>query len=410
MICLSPKYSLNYRILGKIMPNIVGYSIENQVYFTKPSYRSLQCALDDLIAFGSSSYKVLVTGYYDGLSVVNYPVSPFIVTPCGHCASCLKAKQLNKTTCMQLEALNYRQPLFVTLTYADEPPSGVNVKDVQNFLKRLRTNLKRKGYDEPIRYHCTAEYGSKTYRPHYHLIIYNMPNEEFFDLPAFGSYGAGYAYDDFIRSCWKLGLTHSRLVSDVAALRYCAKYTAKCSSILKGKNPPFMLQSTKYGGLGSKVYKNLANEFLTQKNIVNVNGKQVSLPLNAYFLRKVLPSAQQCVGYYWLRIMKSLELCGKLPPLHPFYIDLLHHYQPAKDSAIYADIVILSGQILKTCYYRGLISSRFTDFSAQKTIEFLNFKHSFLQNLPYQSPAEPKILENYIAQNQLDRQKEKEIM
>lgn len=45
--------------------------------------------------------------------------------------------------------------------------------DLQNFLKRLRINLKRYyGYKDPISYYSCSEYGPCSDRPHFHLLIY----------------------------------------------------------------------------------------------------------------------------------------------------------------------------------------------------------------------------------------------
>lgn len=45
--------------------------------------------------------------------------------------------------------------------------------DLQNFVKRLRTDLERDlGYEETISYYAVSEYGSKTYRCHFHLLLY----------------------------------------------------------------------------------------------------------------------------------------------------------------------------------------------------------------------------------------------
>ena len=45
--------------------------------------------------------------------------------------------------------------------------------DAQNFIKRLRTNLKRiLHYENKITYYCVGEYGSESKRPHFHLLIY----------------------------------------------------------------------------------------------------------------------------------------------------------------------------------------------------------------------------------------------
>lgn len=46
-------------------------------------------------------------------------------------------------------------------------------KDVQDFIKRLRINLDRNyGYKDKIGFFATTEYGSTTYRPHVHLLLY----------------------------------------------------------------------------------------------------------------------------------------------------------------------------------------------------------------------------------------------
>lgn len=46
-------------------------------------------------------------------------------------------------------------------------------KDLQDFMKRLRINLVRKyNYHEQISYFACAEYGPKTDRPHFHLLIF----------------------------------------------------------------------------------------------------------------------------------------------------------------------------------------------------------------------------------------------
>ena len=45
--------------------------------------------------------------------------------------------------------------------------------DVQEFISRLRINLKRNyGFTEHFKAYCTSEYGSKTLRPHYHILFW----------------------------------------------------------------------------------------------------------------------------------------------------------------------------------------------------------------------------------------------
>ena len=51
-----------------------------------------------------------------------------------------------------------------------------NVSDCQKFLKRLRFHLKDK-YNEEIRYYAVSEYGPRTYRPHWHLLLFFNSDE-----------------------------------------------------------------------------------------------------------------------------------------------------------------------------------------------------------------------------------------
>lgn len=44
--------------------------------------------------------------------------------------------------------------------------------DVQNFIKRLRINLKRQGYEDRIRFYACTELGPTTHRPHIHLLLF----------------------------------------------------------------------------------------------------------------------------------------------------------------------------------------------------------------------------------------------
>lgn len=57
-------------------------------------------------------------------------------------------------------------------------------KDVQNFFKRLRINLKRNGYNYKVKYYACTEVGPTTFRPHCHIcaIIPKGNFENFRDL------------------------------------------------------------------------------------------------------------------------------------------------------------------------------------------------------------------------------------
>lgn len=104
----------------------------------------------------------------------------FITVPCGKCAECIKNH--SKLWAVRLMLEYYSRPQdekdrswFVTFTYDNEHNPGVlRPRDMTLFWKRLRKQYP----DFKIKYFYCGEYGTKTYRPHYHAIIYNLPIED----------------------------------------------------------------------------------------------------------------------------------------------------------------------------------------------------------------------------------------
>lgn len=124
---------------------------------------------------------------------VKIPTS-YISVPCGQCDECLRkrAKDLFVRAKYESEAcfLNGGCGFMCTLTYDDMHLPYImhlgkkylvfNKKHVQDFIKRLRTNLDRyflKSYETiapDFKYLVTSEYGTNpfcSHRPHYHLIF-----------------------------------------------------------------------------------------------------------------------------------------------------------------------------------------------------------------------------------------------
>lgn len=83
-----------------------------------------------------------------------------------------------------LESSKYKDNCFLTLTFADNflPPNGVNTRDIQLFMKRLRKYISKNYIGKKIKYIACGEYGEKLMRPHYHLLIFNFnfPDMKFF--------------------------------------------------------------------------------------------------------------------------------------------------------------------------------------------------------------------------------------
>lgn len=107
--------------------------------------------------------------------------------PCGQCIGCRLDYSRKWADRLMLEAKNHKFTWFVTLTYDDnhiplnpvsDPNSGellrfnptLKKRDVQLFMKRLRKAVE----PQKIRFYCSGEYGDKTFRPHYHLIIFGL--------------------------------------------------------------------------------------------------------------------------------------------------------------------------------------------------------------------------------------------
>lgn len=135
--------------------------------------------------------------------------------PCGKCIGCrIDSSRQWADRCM-LEASYHASNYFVTLTYDDlhvpthwytsdintgeaMPSLSLERRDCQLFLKRLR---KRTG--QKIRFFGCGEYGSNTFRPHYHLILFGL---ELNDLVPSGRSRLGFQYyeSDTINKAWSI--------------------------------------------------------------------------------------------------------------------------------------------------------------------------------------------------------------
>lgn len=98
--------------------------------------------------------------------------------PCGHCIGCRLDYSREWANRCTLEAKKHKNNYFITLTYDEEhlPEGGTLIKkDLQDFIKRLRATWEYKYNEKEIKFYACGEYGGKTERPHYHVILFNMP-------------------------------------------------------------------------------------------------------------------------------------------------------------------------------------------------------------------------------------------
>lgn len=93
--------------------------------------------------------------------------------PCGKCLQCRINKRKEWSMRLLHELEYWDSSMFLTLTYDDNhiPENGsLRKSHLQKFFKRVRKELKGK----KIKYYACGEYGTKTFRPHYHAIIYGL--------------------------------------------------------------------------------------------------------------------------------------------------------------------------------------------------------------------------------------------
>lgn len=106
-----------------------------------------------------------------------------VPVPCGKCPNC-KRRRINSWVFRLLqEEKRSSSSYFVTLTYDTRMvPITKNgfmtlcKKDFQDYMKRLRKLCP----DSKLKYYAVGEYGSQYQRPHYHAIIFNVPEQEMF--------------------------------------------------------------------------------------------------------------------------------------------------------------------------------------------------------------------------------------
>jgi len=116
-----------------------------------------------------------ITPFYKKLDVVKGVQTGYVPFPCGKCPPCLRRRVSGWSFRLNKQSEQSKSAHFITLTYNDEKipvtKSGLQTlvkSDLQKFFKRLR-----KKTHEKISYYAVGEYGDKTQRPHYHIIIFN---------------------------------------------------------------------------------------------------------------------------------------------------------------------------------------------------------------------------------------------
>ncbi len=148
-------------------------------------------------------------------------------------------------------------------------------RDAQLFIKRLRSNAKRRYGITYLRYYICGEYGSLRGRPHYHAIIFGLPSNSI--------------TEQLVSDSWNFGFVKIGCLTERSAA-YVAGYSAKHSdpafdSRPHGVQPEFHLQSL---GLGKyyidRILSTVSPDSLDVPNTINFGRRKYSMP--KYLVRK----------------------------------------------------------------------------------------------------------------------------
>lgn len=216
---------------------------------------------------------------------------------CGQCMHCRYNKRRIWMHRIMLEAAQYEDNAFVTLTYDDEALPGLSLvpSDMQLFLKRLRAAV------EPIRFRFfgVGEYGDASERPHFHLMLFGFKTC-LLGMTAYDKLGNAVCCEQcrLVQKHWGKGRIQLAICENDSA-GYISGYvtkkmTHKDDPRLKGRHPEFARMSRR-PGLAYDALWDLADALmryeLEEANNGDVNNtlrhgvKQ--LPMGRYMQRKL---------------------------------------------------------------------------------------------------------------------------
>lgn len=217
------------------------------------------------------------------------------IIPCGKCIGCRLEYSRQWATKGCLEAEEWKDNWFLTVTYDDEhlpkaqpaidektgeemqPNPGGTLKstDMTNFMKKLRTYYERKYNHKGIRFMGCGEYGSDSGRAHMHIICYNLPimqeNLRFHEYN--GNYEPLFRCPE-LEEIWQKGMIVAAEVN-WNTCAYVARYVTKKVGLPADKEhyknlgiePEFFRMSRK-PGIGRKWFEDHKDEIYKKDEII----------------------------------------------------------------------------------------------------------------------------------------------
>ena len=213
----------------------------------------------------------------------------YIEVPCGYCIGCRLDHSREWAIRCMAEATMWNENYFITLTYDNDhipKDNSIHKRDLQLFLKRLRKEI-----DDPgtCRYFACGEYGETTFRPHYHLILFNCPIGKYNER--FGTAGTTPTFiNPIIGKCWPYGQHLIGTVTDQSA-GYVARYNMKSVKYSKyeasdwqklGIERPFLIMSRR-PGIGYEFFRKNTDMFESDQMIVSTIDGGIKSKIPRYF-------------------------------------------------------------------------------------------------------------------------------
>ena len=223
-----------------------------------------------------------------------------------------------------LEAKQYKHNYFLTLTYDEEHLPRLDMqdtvystlykKDLQKFLKDLRRYYEYHYKHVGIRFYACGEYGDKTKRAHYHLIMFNMPI--YTNLPNYKKNHEGIMLKEggFLTDIWKKGyVVVAPMEWSCAAYvaRYCTKKITgnRSDEYYRGRTPEFSVMS-RNPGIARNFYDMHKNEIYKNDEIF-ITGKgnktQKVQPSTYYDKLYDVENAEDLEDIKWKRQQVAIE-------------------------------------------------------------------------------------------------------
>lgn len=194
----------------------------------------------------------------------------------------------------------------------------LSIRDVQNFIKRLRKYISKHyakhGYVFPpkIKYFAAGEYGPRTNRPHYHIVIIGF---SFKDLKPARMSGSNQLFtSEALSKLWPLGNVFVGAITP-KSIAYTAGYTGKklygdrSSSHYFGRTPEFLLCSQ---GIGRSYFDKYQQDILVNDGMMLRVGKDSSLqkvPIPRAYLKWFEATSDSSSSKYWENYDVYLERC-----------------------------------------------------------------------------------------------------